>query len=129
MLIDMKRIYICGNKDVDIDNMPFRILAELRGLFPEIDFIEFDPTENLPADNPLMIIDTVLGVDKVVVVKEPGQLGDSPHVSVHDADLAFHLKWLAKLGKLPKIVIFGVPAEGEKKVVLDLLAEKIRAWI
>jgi Ni,Fe-hydrogenase maturation factor len=118
-IVVMKRkIYICGNPLVDEDSMPFRILPQLRAQLPEIDFMDFDPTENFPQEDPLYIIDTVINAPGVMVLKDLNQLGDAPHYSAHDADLAFHLKWLEKMGKLPALTIFGVPAEGEEKSLI-----------
>ena len=116
-----KTIYVCGNREVNNDSMPFRLLPFLRSAYNGVEFKEFDPTENFPDDDILYVIDTVMGVDKVVVLRDIDQLADSPHVSVHDADLGFHLKWLRKLGKNPKVVIFGVPAEGDVKAILEEL--------
>ena len=120
-----KKIYVCGNPLVDRDSMPFKILPELKALLPELEFIDFDPTENFPKDNPLYIVDTVINARRVVVIKDLKGLEAAPHLSSHDADLAFHLKWLEKMGKLPRLTIFGVPAQGDGKNILQDLAELI----
>jgi len=120
-----KKIYICGNPLVDRDSMPFRILPELKALLPELRFIDFDPTENFPQDDPLYIIDTVINADRVTTVKDLKGLADAPRFSAHDADLAFHLKWLEKMGKLPKLVIFGIPAEGIPGEIAKAVATEI----
>lgn len=103
--------------------MPLRLKNGLEKLFPRLKLVVFDPTENFPEDDPVYIVDTVIGIDRVVVIKDVEQLADAPHVSVHDADLAFHLKWLKKLGKLPKVVIFGVPSMGEITKIVGQLKE------
>lgn len=121
-----RKIYICGNPLMDEDSMPFRILPQLRAQLPEIDFIDFDPTENFPQENPLYIIDTVINAKGVMVLKDLKQLADAPHFSAHDADLAFHLKWLEKMGKLPSLMIFGVPVEGEEKQFVKEVSDLIR---
>jgi Ni,Fe-hydrogenase maturation factor len=121
-----KKIFICGNPLVDTDSLPFRILPELKAKLPEIDFIDFDPTENFPQEDPLIIIDTVINAKKVMVIRDLLNLGDAPHVSAHDADLAFHLKWLEKMGKLPNLVIFGVPVDGDGKAVIKDVVGEIR---
>lgn len=121
----MKNVYICGNPLVDDDSMPFRILKDLKDRFPEINFSDFDPTENFPDDDPLYIIDTVMGIKKVRVIEDVDSFEDAPNLSAHDADLAFHLKMLKKLGRLPRVVIFGVPANGDEKAVLDQLCVEI----
>ncbi len=124
-----KRIYICGNESVKEDNMPFRFLDQLSNDFPEIDFVVFDPTENFPVDDPLYIVDVIMGAGKVVVIDDVEKIADAPRVSVHDADLAFHLKWLKKVGELPAFVIFGVPEEGNEKSILKDLESRLREVI
>jgi hypothetical protein len=117
-----KKIYVCGNPLVNADAMPFKILPELRVLLPEVEFIDFDPTENFPEGDELFIVDTVINAKSVLVLRDVEALEDPPRFSAHDADLAFHLKWLKKMGKMPKVTIFGVPAVGEaKKIVEDLV--------
>lgn len=120
-------IYICGNPLVKHDSMPFKILEGLRKSIPENNFIEFDPTENFPKDNPLYIIDTALGILNVTVVEDVERLEDAPNLSAHDADLAFHLKWLKKMGKLPVFKIFCVPPSGDKNEILKELLNKLEA--
>jgi len=126
MILMKKKIFICGNPLVDVDSLPFRILPELKVALPEVDFIDFDPTENFPDDDPLYIIDTVINARGVMVIRDLDNLGDAPHVSAHDADLAFHLKWLEKMGELPSLVIFGVPAVGEEKSIREDLVKMIK---
>jgi Ni,Fe-hydrogenase maturation factor len=119
-------VYICGNPLVDNDSMPFRILEGLKSLFPEINFAEYDPTENFPEDNPVYIIDTVLGIKDVVKIDDIDSFVPSPNLSVHDADLAFQLNLMKKLGKLPEIVIFGVPEKGDEREILDQLSKHLK---
>jgi Ni,Fe-hydrogenase maturation factor len=121
-----KKIYVCGNVLVDADSMPFKILPELKALLPELEFIDFDPTENFPQDDPLYIIDTVINAGAVTVLKDLKGLADAPRFSTHDADLAFHLKWLEKMEKLPEVTIFGVPAEGDVKNIVKEVAGALR---
>ena len=124
-----QRIYVCGNEAVGLDAMPIRILPHLKKALPEVDFLPFDPSENFPEDNPLYIIDAVLNLNGVSVIEDFEKLEDSPRVSVHDSDLGFHLKWMKKLGKLSRVVIFGVPAEGDLTQLEKELAAKIREFI
>jgi hypothetical protein len=124
-------LYFCGNGLINRDNMPFRVLPLLKGEFGDVEFKEFDPTENFPQGDPVYIIDTVLGLERPAVLgsQEIERLEDAPHVSVHDADLTFHLKWLKKMGTLPRVVIFGVPAEGDEKAVAGDLAKLIKKTV
>lgn len=123
-----KKIYVCGNVALEQDSMPFKILPELKHVLPAVDFIELDPSENFPDDNPLFILDTVLDIDDVTVIEDVEKLADSPRISVHDSDLVFHLKWLKKMGNPKKVIIFGVPAAGDIKNLTAQLAAEIRKF-
>jgi Ni,Fe-hydrogenase maturation factor len=124
-----KRVYICGNPLVDEDSMPFRILPVLQKKLPFVDFIEFDPTENFPEDDPLFILDTVINAKEVCIIEDLRSLESAPHVSLHDADLAFHLQWLEKVGKLQQMVIFGVPSAGDENRIIDSLADLMLQYV
>lgn len=121
-----KNVYICGNPLVDYDSMPFRILEALKNTLPDIHFSDFDPTENFPDDNPLFIIDTVAGISDVRVIEDVDGFEDAPHFSLHDADLAFHLKLMKKTGKLPQVKIFGVPPAGDEEVILSEVVRQLK---
>lgn len=119
----MKKIYILGNPLTEKDSLPLKLLPQLRNLFPEINFQHLDPTENFPEEENLVLIDSVVGIDKVRVLS----LGDldkvelSPQCSVHDFDLGFQLKLMKKLGKLKDVNIVGVPFDyGEEKAVEEI---------
>ena len=53
-------IYICGNPLLKEDSLPLKILPKLQDLFPDINFIDFEPTEDLPKEEKLIIIDTII---------------------------------------------------------------------
>lgn len=123
-------IYIFGNELLDFDNLPIKLVPELKKLFPNINFIIQDPTENIkPAENgELIIIDTVIGIDKVMVINDIKKLETEKIYSMHDFDLAFNLKLLKKIDQLEKLTIFGVPPKINKKTALKQLTELISAF-
>ena len=136
----MNLIFVCGNPLIDEDNIVLSFLSRLREDFAEIEFREFDPTEDLDeaiAGCDLMaggclkkkvyIIDVVKDIDKVLVIDDLDALADSPKYSVHDYDLAFDLKMLVKMGRIEGAVIFGVPAEGDAEKIYAELVETIRS--
>lgn len=114
------------------DNIVFGFLSRLRKDFPNIDFVEFDPTEDLDdalsgaAEKTVYIIDVVEGIDEVKVIDDLDSIEDSPKYSAHDYDLAFDLKMLRKLGRIKGAVIFGVPAEGDEGKIFEELRGEIR---
>jgi len=123
-----KKIYIFGNVLLDFDNLPIKLAPKLKKTFPEIDFIIHDPNENLkPENNELIIIDTVEGLKETIIIDEIKKIKSSPTCSMHDFDLGFNLKLLKKLGKLKKIIIFGVPMNINEKKALKQLT-KLMKW-
>jgi len=121
-----KTIYIFGNPLLDFDNLPLKLAPKLEKLFPEIDFVITDPNENLkPVNKELIIIDSVEGIDKVVIIDDLKNLETSKIYSLHDFDLAFNLKLLQKIGKLKSVKIFGVPMNGNEKEILGQLKNLI----
>lgn len=50
-------IYIFGNPLLDFDNLPIKLLPELKKEFPEIKFTVMDPNENIkPINKELVVI-------------------------------------------------------------------------
>jgi Ni,Fe-hydrogenase maturation factor len=122
-----KTIYIFGNPLLDFDNLPLKLAPKLRKIFPEIDFVIADPNENLnPIDKELAIIDTIEGIEKVVLVEDIEKIQDQKLYSLHDFDLAFNLKLLQKIGKLEKIKIIGVPMKRSGEKILLEIARQIK---
>ncbi len=121
-----KTIHIFGNPLLDFDNLPIKLAPKIEKLFPGIDFVITDPSENLePIDGELIIIDTVEGAKKVVVIDDLEKLETNKIYSLHDFDLAFNLKLLQKIGKLRKVKIFGVPMNSDEEEILEQLTKLI----
>jgi len=119
-------IYIFGNPLLDFDNLPLKLAPKLQKLFPEIDFVITDPSENIsPIDGELIIIDTVENIKNVILIDDIEKLETNKIYSLHDFDLAFNLKLLQKIGKLKRVKIFGVPMEGDEEDVLEQLEKSI----
>ena len=121
-----KTIHIFGNPLLDFDNLPLKLAPKLQKLFPEIDFVITDPSENIsPIDGELIIIDTVENIKNVILIDDIEKLETNKIYSLHDFDLAFNLKLLQKIGKLKRVKIFGVPMEGDEEDVLEQLEKSI----
>ena len=122
-----KKIYIFGNPLLKEDSLPIKLAPELKKKFPEIDFVVTDPNENLkPENSELYIIDTVRGIKKVEIITDLNKIQLNRIYSAHDFDLGFNLKLLQKIGKLNKVVIFGVPSKTKKQKALEQIASKIK---
>ncbi len=112
---------------LEIDAMPFKLVPLLQKHFQEINFVHHDPSENLPIQKhsqfknnyDLIIIDTVLDIDKVICITDEKQLAIDSVYSPHDWDLALNLKLLLKLGQLKTFLIVGVPSEGDLETIFN----------
>lgn len=104
------KILIFGNPLLREDGIPLRILPRLRERFPDIEFKEFDPNEELEAEGRnIRIIDTVQGIKKVTLINDIEAIKSATVYTMHDFDLGYSLKLLKKLHYLDSVVIFGVP--------------------
>jgi len=103
---------------VECDSIPLRLMVRLAAKFPEIEFKEFDPSENLESEGrDLEIIDSAEGISKVTLLTDIDAIAPPRRAcSMHDFDLGFSLKLLKKAGYLDGVRIFCVPmgiGEGE----------------
>ncbi len=127
-----KKIYIAGNPLVREDSLPLKLMPKLKEHFPSIEFVELEPTDSMPEEHTLHIIDTVIGLDKVTVIKDIDKIVTGKVYSLHDFDLGFNLKLMKKTGKIENAYIIGVPAhmneeeafEGVKKAVKKIAKKK-----
>lgn len=120
----MRTIYVCGNALEPRDRLPLLLMPYLKKRFPNISFIHFDPTEelSLKKTKDITLIDSIVGVDTVQIFHSLSNFQQSPQNSVHDFDLFLSLRLLIKLGKLQKITIIGVPANGKKIAIQQEVA-------
>jgi Ni,Fe-hydrogenase maturation factor len=106
-------VYVFGNEDVSVDNVPLTMSKKLAAEFPMLDFVRVAPNADLPfADQETVIIfDTIQGIPTIRIFHEQDlkHLVLSPRTSVHDFDLGFQLKFLMKIGKLKYITLIGLP--------------------
>lgn len=120
------RFLVFGNPMVGRDSMPLKLIGKLRERFPDMEFVEFDPNENLEREGrDLNIIDAIEGIDSVVMITDIEEIQDSPRVSMHDFDLGYSLKLLKKLKLIDSVRIFGIPMKLGQKKALDQLCEAI----
>lgn len=124
-----KTIYVLGNFVEPLDNAAVLLLPKLQKKFPSINFLPFDPTEELP-ENPhedLIIIDTVMGIENAQKFDGLKHWSLSPRVTAHDYDLPLTLGILKKLGKIKNITIIGIPAKHKAKRVWQELTQLLNA--
>ena len=121
------RVHIFGNRELDFDSTPLRLLPKLRDEFCQIEFIELDPNEDWEIPDPFLIIDTIAGIPDVRTFYGIEAFDAAPTVSVHDFDAVFHLRYLAKLGKLQNVVIIGVSPEMNELAALPGVRAALRS--
>jgi len=111
------KVYVFGNEDLPEDNKAIIACKKLKKTEKDISFIFVKPNEDVPfiGEKKIIIIDTVLGVDEVLLIKDEDleKLSASPRTSVHDFDLGFQLKYLKKLKKIGDVEIIAIPQTGE----------------
>ncbi len=122
-----KTILVLGNSVIDEDNHALWLIPNLRKLFPQVNFILHDPTEELPANtgNNIILIDTVVGIKNVTMFDNLDHFKISPHITPHDFDLPVNLGILMKLKKIKKVTIIGIPQKGNKNIILREVINQI----
>lgn len=118
----MNTVYIAGNPLVEKDRLPLEIKRDLQKLFPNIRFLEFDPTEEFP-EQTMHIIDTVIGIDKVSIIDDIDKIVSEKRYSLHDFDLGTNLKLMKKLDKIRRVRIIGVPVDMKKEHAVKAVGE------
>lgn len=106
----MRKIYIFGNPDVEVDSLPLKMAPKLQKLLPAVQFEIKDPNEEWDAPEDLIIFDTAMGIKEITVFNNLEKFIAAPRVSVHDFDALANLRLLQKLGKIKKIRIVAIPA-------------------
>ncbi|MFH1895439.1 MAG: hypothetical protein ABIJ74_02560 [archaeon] len=125
-----QKILVFGNILVEKDSVPIKILPELRKEFPLIDFMEFDPSENLEKQGKkLVIIDCVQEIKECKRIEGTEKIVSEKVFSLHDFDLGFNLKLLEKTGLLEEVIVFGVPMNFSQKQALNGLKKLISDYI
>ena len=110
------KVYVFGNEDDVVDKRAFTIQKKLRKEYSDVHFEQVKPNQDLPfADEKnVYILDVVVGLKKPTLLDEKNidNFTASPRSSVHDYDIGVQLKYLKKLGKIGRVFILGIPAEG-----------------
>ena len=131
-------ILVFGNPLVEKDNFTLKLIPKLKVVFPEIDFIHVDPSEDLQIfGKNLKIIDVAEGVDEVKVLKlysisDFDKIELNKIYSMHDFDLGYNLKLLKKLGKIDSCEIICLPMKKDSEVFGDIIYQTqliLRKWV
>lgn len=127
--LNKRTIYILGNPNYEQDSLPIKLLPKLQSFFPSFQFIHIDPTENLPEQEHLVLIDTILNIGEIKILTENDldKIQSSPNYSLHDFDLGFQLKLMKKLNKVKKFTIIGLPPGYSEVKILQELKNILKA--
>lgn len=118
------KILVFGNHLVKQDNLPLRILPQLKQNFPNIEFKELDSTETLQNETDenknLTILDTAIDIDQIKTIalntQEDFKKLQLPNaLSMHDFDLAYNLRLLKKVNLINQVKIICVPMEMQEE--------------
>jgi hypothetical protein len=103
-------VWVFGNIDLVEDSLPLKVLPQLQRQRPDLTFKTRDPLEEWDdVPDPLIVVDTVKGLETVVVFTHLDAFETAPAVSMHDLDLLAQLQFLRKVGKLKRVTVVGVP--------------------
>ena len=120
------KILVFGNPLLKQDSLPIKLLPKLRQLYPNIEFLEIDPVENLDKQGKhLTIIDTIQNINKITIIENLDQLHTNKIYSMHDFDLALNLKLLKKLNIIESVKIIGIPMNISEDEALNQLSKPI----
>lgn len=125
----MKDIFVFGNPDLDFDSLPLKILPRLQEQFPDIQFNIVDPNEEWDMPEEVVVIDTVVGMEKVAMLNGLEQFVAAPRVTMHDFDALAQLRYLQKLGKIKKVTVIGVPPSISEDEALEVVSEMIKSLV
>ena len=122
----MNQVFLFGNSDIEMDSLPIRLVPNLEKQFPDTTFTILDPNEEWEIPDPFVVIDTVVGLTDIHVFRSLDEFERAPTVSMHDFDALFNLRYLAKLGKLKRVIIIGLPPEIKETEALEGVAVLLR---
>jgi len=92
-----------------MDSLPLRLVPKMKEMFPDINFTILDPNEEWGVERNMVIIDTVVGIEKLTVFESLEAFSRTPRVTCHDYDAYTNLQFFKKLGKIDSVQIIGIP--------------------
>ena len=124
------KILVFGNQLVEQDNLPLRILQQLKEKFPNIEFKELDSTETLQNETDenknLTILDTVQEISEIKILElktsdDFARLQLPNSLSMHDFDLAYNLRLLKKVRLINQVKIICIPMNMQEQDAFNQL--------
>ncbi len=115
------KILCFGNPYVEEDNIAIKVAKELKEY--EIEFCD-SPQRVIEED--IIILDTVVGINKVEIIDDLSKIKKRNITTLHDLDLNFFINLGKQLGKLKKIKIIGIPQKYSIKKAIKEVKELIK---
>ena len=104
------KVLVFGNRLYSGDIAALNVADALRGM-PGVEFVECDTAEDIERYGPnLVILDTAVGIDRVVLLDGVDKIEKAKPYSMHDFDLGIMLRLLLKAKKIDSVAIIAVPA-------------------
>lgn len=125
---DKISIFVLGNPILKDDSLPIKLIPKLEKKFPQINFLEFDPTEELHSEE-VILMDLIEGIKNVEIIRDLDKLETRRVYSTHDFDAAFLLKLLKKAKLIKEVTIIGIPKNAKEKEIIKELEVVIRKMI
>ena len=105
------KVLVFGNPLIEEDSIALRLIPLLKKRFPEVEFKESDPTEDLEKEGrDLLIMDAAKGIPAVTLIEGTKPFELSGRCSLHDFDLPISLRLLKRLGAIDSVRIIAVPS-------------------
>lgn len=130
------KILVFGNPLIEKDNLALKITPKLREVFPEIEFKELDPSENLDKEGKhLHILDVAepnFAEARILHLESEEdfeKLQTQKVYSMHDFDLGYNLKLLKKLKLIDSVDILCIPYDLNEKKAFDQSQLILRKWV
>lgn len=122
------RIYLLGNPLLDCDSMPLKLKPYLQKTLPDVEFLEFDPTEDWPDESPLIFIDTVINIKEPKLFTSLDQFAqsDTLNLSMHNFDFYTELRLRQKVGLCKKFYVIGTPYQNTQTELTQEIVDIIK---
>lgn len=109
-------LYIFGNPLLEEDSLAIKLAEKLQKekLFPDMNFIYLDGTEEINESN-LLMLDVAKNIKDIRIITNLDKLYSDKFYTMHDADISLFLKLMQKVGKIRDVKIIAVPFDMDEK--------------
>ncbi len=118
----MKPLYVFGNKYLPQDNFALAVAQRLQNKY-DIHFCTAPDDLLEAADEQIIILDVVKGIHKTIIIRDIAQIKTRNILTGHDVDVGFFLTLLHEIGRAKKIVIVGIPQQGDAEKISQEVAD------